>query len=324
MVDTHDSKSCAARHGSSSLPSGTRMEKKLIVIVGPTASGKSDLAVVVAKQFNGEIVSADSRQVYRGLNIGSGKITKREMKGIPHHLLDVANPKRTFFVAQYQKLANKAIRDIWKRGKVPILTGGTGFYIQAVVDGLALPSVPPNPLLRRELANKSPAELFKLLKQLDPTRARKIDQHNPRRLIRAIEVATTLGRVPDLPGTPLDAKILMVGLNPDQVTLKGKIKRRLMARLKQGMLAEVERLRVSGLAWQRLENFGLEYRYLAQYRQGKLSRAEMVKQLESAIYHYAKRQLTWFRRDKRIIWINNKQKIFNLCRQFLTSTPAKF
>jgi len=300
------------------------IEKKLIVIVGPTASGKSDLAVVVAKWFNGEIVSADSRQVYRGLNIGSGKITKREMKGIPHYLLDVANPKRTFSVAQYQKLANKAIRDIWKRGKVPILTGGTGFYIQAVVDGLALPSVPPNPLLRRELASKSPAELFKLLKQLDPTRARKIDQYNPRRLIRAIEVATALGRVPDLPGTPLDAKILMIGLKPNQVTLKGKIKRRLMARIKQGMLAEVKRLRANDLAWQRLENFGLEYRYLAQYLQGKLSRAEMVKQLESAIYHYAKRQLTWFRRDKRIIWINNKQKIFNLCRQFLTSTPAKF
>lgn len=324
MVDTHDSKSCAVRHGSSSLPSGTRMEKKLIVIVGPTASGKSDLAVTVAKKFGGEVVSADSRQVYKGLNIGSGKITKKEMRGIPHHLLDVANPKRTFTVSQYQKLATKAIRQIWRRGKVPILVGGTGFYIQAVVDGLVLPAVPPDPPLRRELAKQSTLELFNQLQQLDPARAETIDRHNPRRLIRAIEIARALGRVPHLPGTPLDAKILMIGLNPTQSSLKIKIKQRLVKRLKQGMLTEVKRLRESGLAWSRLESFGLEYRYLALHLQGKISRTEMRQILEKEIYHYTKRQLTWFKRDNRIIWINNKQKIFNLCQQFLNSTPAKF
>ena len=324
MVDTHDSKSCAVRHGSSSLPSGTRMEKKLIVIVGPTASGKSDLAVEIAQKWDSEIVSADSRQVYRGLDIGSGKITKREMKGVPHHLLDVANPKRAFSVSRYQKLATKAIKDIWKKGKTPILVGGTGFYIQTVVDGLVLPAVPPNSPLRRELAEQSTLELFERLNQLDPARAETIDRRNPRRLIRAIEIAAALGRVPNLPGRPLDAKILMIGLNPNQATLKTKIKRRLAVRLKHGLLAEVKRLHQNGLTWQRLEDFGLEYRYLARYWQAKIRRSEMVEMLEKEIYHYAKRHLTWFKRDKRIIWSTNKTKIFNLCRQFLNSTPAKF
>lgn len=302
----------------------TNKEKRLIVIVGPTASGKSDLAVAVAKQFNGEVVSADSRQVYRGLDIGSGKITKREMCGVPHHLLDVASPKRVFTVAQYQKLAIKSIEQIWQRDKVAILAGGTGFYIQAVIDGLILPSVPPNQELRKKLNAKSPAELFKQLKQLDPTRAKNIDRHNPRRLIRAIEIAQALGRVPNLQVRPLDAKILMIGLKPNLADLKKRINTRLTKRLKQGMLAEVKKLRANGLSWRGLEDFGLEYRYLAQHLQGKITKLAMMEKLESEIYHYAKRQLTWFKRDKRIIWSTNKNKILNLCRQFLASTPAKF
>ncbi|OHA57184.1 MAG: tRNA (adenosine(37)-N6)-dimethylallyltransferase MiaA [Candidatus Vogelbacteria bacterium GWA1_51_14] len=281
--------------------------KKLIVIVGPTASGKSDLAVAIAKRFGGEVVSADSRQVYRGLDIGSGKITKREMRGVPHYLLGVASPKRTFTVAQYQKLATRATEQIWQRGKVAILVGGTGFYIQAVVDGLILPAVLPNQELRKKLNIKTPAELFKLLKKLDPKRAGEIDRHNPRRLIRAIEIAQALGRVPGLQVKPLGAKILMIGLNPNLADLKKKINVRLAKRLKQGMLAEVKKLRASGLSWHKLEDFGLEYRYLAQYLQGKISRPEMIEKLEREIYHYAKRQFTWFKRDKRIIWSINKK-----------------
>ena len=281
--------------------------KKLIVIVGPTASGKSDLGVAIARRFGGEVISADSRQVYQGLDIGSGKITKREMHRVPHHLLDVASPKRTFTVAQYQKLATKATEQIWRRGKVAILVGGTGFYIQAVVDGLILPVVPPNQELRKKLNTKTPAELFKLLKKLDPKRAGEIDRHNPRRLIRAIEIAQALGRVPDLQVKPLGAKILMIGLNPNLADLKKKINVRLAKRLKQGMLAEVKKLRASGLSWHKLEDFALEYRYLAQYLQGKISRPEMIEKLEREIYHYAKRQFTWFKRDKRIIWSINKK-----------------
>ncbi|MCC6290472.1 tRNA (adenosine(37)-N6)-dimethylallyltransferase MiaA [Candidatus Nomurabacteria bacterium] len=165
------------------------MSKQVLVIVGPTASGKSALAVQLAKKFDGEIISADSRQVYRGLDIGSGKITEKEKRGIPHHLLDIASPKRIFTVARYQKLAKQKIAEIIGRGKLPIICGGTGFYIQAIVDDLALPKVKPDSRLRKSLAQKTVPELFKMLQKLDSNRARKIDRNNPRRLIRAIEIA---------------------------------------------------------------------------------------------------------------------------------------
>ncbi|PJA84414.1 MAG: tRNA (adenosine(37)-N6)-dimethylallyltransferase MiaA, partial [Candidatus Nealsonbacteria bacterium CG_4_9_14_3_um_filter_37_13] len=151
------------------------MEKKLIVILGPTASGKSELAVRLAKKFNGKIVSADSRQVYRRMDIGTGKVTKKEMKGIPHYLLDVASPKKRFTVIQYRKLALKAINKILKNVHVPILCGGTGFYIQAVVDGIIIPEVPPDWRLRKELEKKSTEELYQILKKLDPRRAKTIE-----------------------------------------------------------------------------------------------------------------------------------------------------
>ncbi len=165
---------------------------KLIVILGPTASGKSDLVVKLAKKFGGEIISADSRQVYKGLNIGSGKITKKEMQGVPHYLLDVANPKRRFTVAQYQKLAFKKIKEIQRRGNIPFLVGGTGFYIQSIVDRIVIPEVKPNWKLRKNLAQKTTDELFLMLKKLDSDRAKNIDAKNPRRLIRAIEIALSL------------------------------------------------------------------------------------------------------------------------------------
>jgi tRNA dimethylallyltransferase len=305
---------------------------KILVIVGPTASGKSDLAVEIARgvsrekwqwkslaerseeirglfqsQFSkAEIISADSRQVYRGMNIGSGKITKREMKGVPHHLLDVADPNPpaggTFSVAQYQKLAHAAIADILNRGKLPIVVGGTGFYIQSIVDNIILPEVPPNPSLRKKLTKLSPAQLFTKLKKLDLVRAKTIDNKNPVRLIRAIEITTALGRVPKVKSKPLyDATI--IGLNPDEKTLKQKIHRRLLARLKIGMVAEVKKLHAGGLSWKKLEAFGLEYRYIAQFLQKKITNSEMIATLEHAIYCYAKRQMTWFKRDKRIKWV---------------------
>ena len=162
--------------------------KKLIVILGPTASGKTDLSIILAKKLNGEIVSADSRQVYRGLDVGSGKITKKQMQGIRHHLLDIASPKRKFTVAQYQKLVIKIIKKIHKKNKIPFLVGGTGFYIQSVVDGIVMPEVKPNWKLRKNLEKKNTEELFQMLLKLDPVRAQLIDKKNPRRLVRAIEI----------------------------------------------------------------------------------------------------------------------------------------
>lgn len=262
---------------------------------GPTATGKSDYAVGLAKKLGGEIISADSRQVYKGLDVGSGKITTREMKGVPHHLIDVASPKRTFSVNYYQKLVKKILPEIITRGKTPIICGGTGFYIDAIVCDTVFPSVPPNRLLRKKLAHASLETLQKQLKKLDPRRYRLIDRQNKVRLIRAIEIATVLGKV------PLTKKTQQYNIEwhyldfPDDM-LKKRIHDRLFKRMKQGMVVEVERLHRQGVSWKRLESFGLEYRFLALYLQKKLSKKEMLEQLEKAIWQYAKRQRTWFKK----------------------------
>lgn len=306
---------------------------KLVVIVGPTASGKSDLAVKLARQFKSEIISADSRQVYKGLDIGSGKVTKQEMKGVPHYLLDVANPKRVFTVSQYQKLAQKKIKEIWAKGKTPIIVGGTGLYIRAAVDGIIFPEVPPNLKLRKELEQKSVEELFNILTKLDQERANNIDAKNPRRLIRAIEIATVLRSVPKLVAHPIttNENILFIGLNPSDEILKKKIKLRLAKRLKakgkNNLLTEVKRLRRTGLSWQRLEDLGLEYRYVALFLQHKISKIEMEELIVKESWQYAKRQYTWFKQDKRVNWLYNPKLYYqqskNLCLKLLLSTAAR-
>lgn len=272
--------------------------QKVIAIVGPTATGKSDYAVALAKRIDGEIISADSRQVYTGLDIGSGKITKKEMGGIPHYLLDVANPKRVFSVAQYQKLGTKAISAILKRGKIPIICGGTGFYIDALIYRIDFPAVKPNIGLRKMLEKKSVEMLAKELEVLDPERFETIDQKNKVRLIRAIEIATVLGSVPlrlrSGQASPYNVEWVYLDF-PDEI-LKERIHTRLLKRIKVGMVAEVKRLHEQGVSWKRLESLGLEYRYLALYLQKKLTKQEMLQQLESAIWHYAKRQRTWFKK----------------------------
>ncbi len=270
-------------------------ESKIIVVCGPTATGKSDYAVELSKKVGGEIISADSRQVYKGLDIGSGKITKKEMKGVPHHLLDVASPKRVFTVTQYKKLADKAIKNILKRGKTPIICGGTGFYIDAVIYNQNFPEVKPNKTLRKQLSSLSPSELFEKLQILDPDRALDIDSKNSVRLIRAIEIAIALGSVPKTQRKQkYDVEWIYLDF-PDEV-LKKRIHDRLLKRVKTGMLKEVKGLHDQGISWKRLEALGLEYRYLALYLQDKISKDEMLTQLEFAIWHYAKRQRTWFKK----------------------------
>lgn len=277
-------------------PFGHSMKmQKVIVVCGPTTTGKSDFAVELAKKVGGEIISADSRQVYKGLDIGSGKITNREMKGVPHYLLDVASPKRVFSVAQYKRLADKAIKTILKRGKVPIICGGTGFYIDAVVYDQSLPLVKPNTKLRKQLEKLSVAQLASKLQKLDPDRFESIDSKNKVRLVRAIEIATSLGSVPKTMRVK-KYEIQWYYLDfPDDV-LKKRIHDRLHKRMRLGMLAEVRRLHQAGVSWKKLESLGLEYRYLALYLQNKISKDEMLAQLESAIWHYAKRQRTWFKK----------------------------
>jgi len=304
--------------------------KKLIVILGPTASGKSELAIKLAKKlapyrnevsgagFNGaEIISADSRQVYKKMDIGTGKVTKKEMKGIPHHLLDVANPKRRFTVTQYRKLALRAIDNIFKKGKIPILCGGTGFYIQAVVDGILIPEVKPDWKLREKLERKSPRELYKTLKKLDPKRAKTIDKNNPRRLIRAIEIILkTKKPVPVLKKNPLPYPVLMIGIKKSKEELNKLIEKRFFKWLKSGLIKEVKNLKKSGLSWKKIEEFGMHYYIVAQYIQGKINYGEMIKKSLIELRNYAKRQMTWFKKNKRIKWVKYYKKAEGLVSNF--------
>jgi len=291
---------------------------KLIVILGPTASGKSELAIQLAKKFNGEIISADSRQVYRGMDIGTGKVAKKEMKGIPHYLLDVASPKKRFTVVQYRKLALETINKIFKKGKVPILCGGTGFYIQAVVDGILIPKVHPDWKLRKKLEKRSVKELFNQLKKLDPKRAKTIEQKNKRRLIRALEIIKKIGRVPIFKKQPLPYPILMIGIKKSREEIKKRIKKRFVKWLKQGLIREVKNLKKSSLSFKRIEEFGIHYRVIAQYLQNKIGDKEMIENSIREIQNYAKRQMTWFKRDKRICWIKNYREAKNLVKNFLS------
>lgn len=294
-----------------------KTKSKIIVIVGPTASGKTGLSIKLAKKFKGEIISADSRQVYKGMDIGTGKATKKEMAKIPHYLLDVVSPKKQFTVTQYKRLAEKAIKKIQSRGKIPIICGGTGFYIQTIIDNMAIPKVRPDARLRAALEKKSAKELFNRLRKLDPRRAKNIDKNNRRRLIRALEIIIKSGeKIPALKSAP-KYEALIIGIKCNLKELKELIKTRLLKRLKQGLVREVINLKKSGLSWKRLEDFGLEYRNIAYYLQNKLSYDEMVNKLQKEIEHYAKRQMTWFKKNKKIKWINNRNEAAKLIKKFL-------
>lgn len=286
------------------------MEKpKVYVILGPTATGKSDYAVNLALEKNGEIISADSRQVYRGMDLGTGKITHEEMKGIPHHLLDIRDPHEDFSVEEFQRLAFEGIEQIISRGKTPIICGGTGYFIQAVVDNPVFPAAPADPILRKELERKSLEELQEILASIPKEKGAKIDTENKRRVIRAIELGRALGVIPAVKYGPQNYDFELIGLDfPDEI-LKERIVKRLEKRLELGMVDEVRKLHANppaggGVSWERLENFGLEYRYIAKFLQGKISEDEMKDILKTKIWQYAKRQRTWFRKDNRITWYN--------------------
>jgi tRNA dimethylallyltransferase len=296
----------------------------LIAIVGPTASGKTSLGIFLAQKCNGEVISADSRQVYKGLNIGTGKVTKKEAGGIPHHLIDVASPKKEFSANDFIRLGRKAIEKIQAKNRVPMVVGGTGFYVDALLGRIALADVPPNPKLRTQLKKKSVEQLFMMLKKLDPERAKSIDAKNSVRLIRAIEVARAK------PGTnpvaePVDVRgfvpgysTLWLGINPGKEKLQKNIHDRLLARMKLGMVAEAKRLHKEGLSFKRMEALGLEYRSLARLLQNKITKEEFLVELERAINHYAKRQMTWFKRNKEIHWVKNKSEALKITKEFLS------
>jgi tRNA dimethylallyltransferase len=298
----------------------------LIAIVGPTATGKSDLTVALAKKFNGEIVSADSRQVYKGMDIGSGKITKKEMDGVPHYLLDIVSPKTVYSAGRFKKEADKVIASIIERGKLPFLVGGTGFWIDSVTKNKHFPEVLADFELRKTLDALKAEELFAMLKKLDADRAVNIDAKNKVRLIRAIEIAKT-GILPSqiIVDTESPYRTLFLGLDAEDEILKNKIQKRLVKRMDEGLPEEVAALHKSGITWKRLNEFGLEYRYISNMLLGKTTPEETVKLLSMEIWHFAKRQRTWFKRNKEINWLDasNKkiayQKSEKLIKSFLTN-----
>jgi tRNA dimethylallyltransferase len=276
----------------------------VIAIVGPTASGKSGLAIELARAIGGEIVSADSRQVYTGLDIGTGKVTRKEMRGVPHHLLDIASPKRQISVETWRTKAEGSIKKILRNGKTPIICGGTGLYLDALLRGMSFPEVPPDLKLRKRLETRSTSDLFQELTKIDPRRASEIDRHNPRRLIRAIEIARAIGKVPKRAEAPLKYRALWIGIDPSDRVLKKRIHDRLYARMKSGMLREAHGLHTTGISYRRMRELGLEYRSLADLIEGKASKEEILDSLEQAIWQYAKRQRTWWKRYDDIHWIS--------------------
>ncbi|PIP28641.1 MAG: tRNA (adenosine(37)-N6)-dimethylallyltransferase MiaA [Candidatus Moranbacteria bacterium CG23_combo_of_CG06-09_8_20_14_all_35_22] len=323
---------------------------KIIVILGPTSSGKSDVAISLARKFNGEIISADSRQIYRGMDVGTGKIEKdnsypslplgdlprlqagmsrtrdREggafySEGIPHYGINIVSPKTNYNATKFKKYTNKIITDILKQGKIPIICGGTGFWIKAIVDNVIYPEVAPNWLLRNKLSNKTTPQLFAMLKKLDPVRAKNIDAKNPVRLIRAIEICKSIGKIPSIYELRNKRKYetLQIGINLPKEKLYQNIQKRLKQRFSAGMIKEVKKLHFENkISWKRLESFGLGYSLIPKYFRGEISSKEkLFEQIYLAEKNYAKRQMTWFQKDKRIIWLEKYLEIEKEVRKFL-------
>jgi len=291
---------------------------KLIVILGPTASGKTDLAVFLAKKLKGEVVSADSRQIYKEMDIGTAKVTKKEMTGVPHYLIDIIPPNKTFTLAQYKIRTIKIIKDIQRRGKTPFLVGGTGLYIKAVVENLQIPKVAPNPALREKLEKKTNEELLKDLAKLDPQAAETIDRKNKRRLVRALEVCILSGKpfsALKIKGKPM-FEVLQLGISVPRQTLYRRINQRVERQIKDGLIDEVKNLSRK-YGWNLPSLSGIGYKEFKPYFEEKITLREAKKNLKQNTRQYARRQMTWFRKDKSIQWIKNAKEANRLIKKFL-------
>ncbi len=279
--------------------------RKLIVIEGTNASGKSALAVSLAETFGGEIVSADSRQVYRRLDLGSGKITREEMRGVPHHLLDVVDPGDFFSMADFQRLAYEAIDGILDRGRVPFLVGGTGLYIDAVAEGYLLSDKSPDPEVRARLETFETPELYRMLREKLPETD--IDPRNRHRVMRMLEKLEAGDEHPV--GKSPRYETLRLGVTWPREILKQRIDERLKMRLEAGMVEEVRGLLADGVSEEFLVKLGLEYKYLTWYLTGKMSLEQMTEELATAIKRFAKRQMTWFRRTPDLHWLDMEKDL---------------
>lgn len=290
---------------------------KLLVILGPTASGKSELAIQLAKLFNGEIISADSRQIYKEMDIGTAKPRKNQkFNKIQHHLLDIIEPNKSFSVAQYQELAFQAIKNIQRRGKLPILCGGTGLYLSSIVENWQFPKTPPQQKIRKELEGKSPKELFKIYQKLDPEGAKFIAKENKRRLIRAIEVSKTQ----DKPFWQQREKsnpifnALLIGLKLPKEKLKRRIAERVKKMMKIGLEKEVKTL-IKKYGW--LAAFQtIGYQEWREYFNDKINKKEVQNLIELHTLQYSKRQMTWFKKMRDIKWIKDQKEAIETLKLF--------
>lgn len=295
---------------------------KIIVIVGPTASGKTSLSIKLAKKFNGEIVSADSRQIYRGMNIGTAKATIKEQKIVKHYLIDIKNPNQNYTVANFKKDAIKAIKTILNNKKLPFLVGGTGLYVQAIIDNLDIPKVKPNKKLRlkleKELNQYGIKYLFEKLVKLDPEAQYIIDPNNPRRIIRALEICIITGK-PFSKQRKKQNRIfesLKIGINISRDLLYEKIDQRVDLMIKQGLINEVKKLiKKYGKNCQSFDAIG--YREIINFLDKKISKEEAINQIKHNTRLFAKRQITWLKKDKEINWISNYEEAFQLVNNFL-------
>lgn len=303
---------------------------KLIVIVGPTACGKSQLALRVAKKYHGAIVSADSRQIYKKMTIGSGKERGTwqpfdeegevyTVDGVPHFMTDMIDPGRTYTVAEFRSGALEATGRIQKKGLIPILVGGTGLYVRSIVDNLNMPAVPPNNTLRKSFETKSLIELGRLLRELDPGADAFLDFQNPRRVIRALEVCILTGEPFSklrLKGEPL-FDILQIGIELPMETLRTRISARIDAMVAQGLWDEIVALRAQKYSWKLPSMSGIGYLQWQGYEEGTVSLADTIEHIKKDTYAYAKRQMTWFGRDTTIAWVTEEEKAEALVSTFL-------
>ena len=297
--------------------------KPLIVILGPTSSGKTEMGFKLAKKYNGEIINADSRQIYREMDIGMGKIeSQKSIKpkvykvNIPIHLINIKNPNQKFSLSQYKKLAIKTIKDIHKQNKLPILVGGTGLYISAIVDNLEIPKAAPNKKIRERLEKHTEKYLFKKLKKVDLKSAKIIGENNKRKLIRAIEVY----EITDKPfseqktkGEPL-FNILQIGIKTDREKLYNKIDKRVDKMIEAGLIKETKKLSQK-YSFDLPAMSGIGYREVGQYLQNKIALEEAIQKMKFRTHQYARRQMTWFKRDERIEWVENYKEAEKLVRK---------
>lgn len=316
--------------------------KPVIVILGPTASGKSELALKLAKKYDGEIVNADSRQIYKEMMVGTGSIMQKNQKSppkadapraqkfksqnfqsksynkiltyftvnnIPHYLFHYVDPKKNYSVAEYKRCAIRTIRDIHRRGKLPILAGGTGLYIRSIVDNLNIPKAPPDNKIRVALEKRSADRLFAMLAKIDPTSASVIGQHNKRKLIRAIEVYKLTGKpfsLQQIKGDPV-FNVLEIGVSVSRDKLYEKIDLRVDDMIKNGLIKETKHL-VKRYSGKLPAMTGIGYKEIGQYLSGELDLPEASQRIKFRTHQYARRQMTWFKKDERIVWVNSMKK----------------